>query len=51
MVEDAELRNADRILWHLGQAEKKDAMGLLLHQALEGGSGSLEAVRRFKENP
>lgn len=58
MVDDDELRRADRILWHLGQVEKtykvekqKDARDLLLHQALEGDAGCLRAVQGFKQDP
>ena len=58
LVEDTQLREADRILWHLGQVEKsfklekhKVARDLLLNQALEGGAGFLEAVQHFKEDP
>ena len=58
MVKDAKLRNANRILWHLGQVERtykvdkqKEARDLLLHQALQGGSDSMEAVQNFKEDP
>ena len=58
MVEDAELRRAEQILHHLSQVEKtfkndkvKTARDLLLQQALVGGSGCLEAVQCFKQDP
>ena len=58
MVEDAELRRADQILHHLAQVEKtfkndkvKTARDLLLQQALAGGSGCLDAVQSFKQDP
>ena len=58
MVEDAQLRTAEWMIWHLGQVEKsfklekhKEARDLLLHQALEGGAGCMEAVHKFKEDP
>jgi hypothetical protein len=58
MVEDAELRAADRILSHLAQLQKsckqdkhKLARDILLQQALEGGLEHMEAVCRFTKDP
>ena len=58
MAEDDQLRLAERVLAHLSQVERtykvqkhKDARDLLLHTALEGDSGCLEAVRRFTKDP
>ena len=58
MVEDTQLHEAERLIWHLGQVEKtfklekhKEAHDLLLHQALEGGSECMQAVHKFKEDP
>ena len=58
MVEDHELRKADRILGHLSKVEKtykvdkqKEARDLLLHQALEGGASCMQAVQSFKQDP
>ena len=56
MVEDADLRRAERVLWHLGQVEKtfkvhkQDAREILLHQSLEGGSRGIGAVDEFKQD-
>jgi hypothetical protein len=58
MVDDGELRRAERILWHLSQVEKtykvekqNDARDLLLHQAFEGGAKCMQAVQIFKQDP
>lgn len=58
MMEDSDIRRADRITWHLRQVENtykvekpKGARDLLLHQALEGGADDMEAVQKFKDAP
>lgn len=58
MMEDSDIRRADRITWHLRQVENtykvekpKGARDLLLHQALEGGADDMEAVQKFKDDP
>ena len=58
MVEDSQLRKADRLMWLVGQMERsfkvdkhKEARDNLLHQALEGGSQYLEKVKKFKDDP
>ena len=58
MVEDAELRAADRMLSHLRQLQKsykrdkyKQARDLLLQQALDGSPECINAVCMFKDDP
>lgn len=57
MLDDGELRVADRMLSHLSQLQKsykqdkrKQARDLLLQQALEGSPESINAVCRFKDD-
>lgn len=58
MVEDADLRKADRMMGHLSQVEKtfkvdkqKVARDLLLHQSLKGGTEYLGTVQAFRDDP
>lgn len=54
MIDDGELRKADRILSQVEKTFKadkqKDVRDLLLHQSLEGGADHLKVVQRFKED-
>ena len=59
MVEDDQLRMAERVQWHLSEVEKtfkvdkqKEARDLLLEQSLasSGRSSHLEAVKVFRED-
>ena len=58
MVEDADLRKVERVMWHLSQVEKtfkvekvKVARDLLLHQSLTGGQECMKAFQRFRDDP
>ena len=58
MVDDADLRRTETIMWHLSQVEKtfkveklKTARDLLLHQSLTGGTECINAVQRFRDDP
>ena len=58
MVEDAELRKADRVIQHLSAIYKsynrikaKKGRYLLLESTLEGGSECLQAVKTFRSDP
>ena len=57
MLEDNEIREANRVLAHLEQLQKtykkekhKRARDLLLHQALAGDRDCLEVVNRFSSD-
>lgn len=57
MVDDGDLRQAERVMWHLGQVEKtykidkhKSAQDLLLQQSLQGGSEYMRAVQRYRDD-
>ena len=54
MVEDEDLRRADKVLRHLatlsksyGQVKSKQGRDLLLEKTLQGGTGCMDAVRNF----
>ena len=58
MVDDADLRKAERMMWHLSKVEKTYKVGkqrnqrdLLIHQSLEGGRECMIAVQTFRDDP
>ena len=58
MVEDAELRKVECMMWHLTQVKKtfkveklKGARDLLLYLALDAGSRCIKAAQKFRDDP